>query len=96
LSLIPFGTSLWTLPGSALLDAMRLALRVALVTRALLRNLRSLGQHSAPSPKFSSMTRQKASSARLSVLAARCARIAQPLVLAISGPQKIPCNMNTQ
>jgi hypothetical protein len=45
LSLISFDTSLWTLPGSALLDAMRLALRVALVTRALLRDLRSLGQH---------------------------------------------------
>ena len=96
LSLIPFDTSLWTLPGSALLDAMRLALRVALVTRALLRNLRSLGQHSVTSPKFFSMTRKKASSARLSVLAARCARIAQPPALAISGPQKIPCNMRTQ
>ena len=59
LSLISFDTRLWTLPGSALLDAMRLALRVALVTRALLRNLRSLGQHSATSPKFYSITRKK-------------------------------------
>ena len=50
LSLTPFDVSLWTLPGSALLDALRLALRVALVTRALLRDLRSLGQHSATSP----------------------------------------------
>ena len=58
LSLISFDTSLWTLPGSALLDAARLALRVALVTRALLHNLRSLGQHSATSPNFSSMTRE--------------------------------------
>ena len=49
-SLISFDTSLWTLPGSALLDAVRLALRVALVTRALLCDLRSLGQHSATSP----------------------------------------------
>ena len=50
LLLTPFDVSLWTLPGSALLDALRLALRVALVTRALLRDLRSLGQHSATSP----------------------------------------------
>ena len=61
LSLIPFGTSLWTLPGSALLDAMRLALRVALVTRALLRDLRSLGQHSATSPRFVDILRQSTS-----------------------------------
>ena len=36
LSLTLFDVSLWKLPGSALLDALRLALRVALVSRALL------------------------------------------------------------
>ena len=61
LSLTLFDVSLWTLPGSALLDALRLALRVALVTRALLRDLRSLGQHSATSPRFVDFVHQSTS-----------------------------------
>ena len=61
LLLTPFDVSLWSLPGSALLDALRLALRVALVTRALLRDLRSLGQHSATSPRFVDILRQSTS-----------------------------------
>jgi hypothetical protein len=49
-SLISFDTSLWTLPGSALLDAVRLAIRVALVTRALLRDPRSLDRSISTRP----------------------------------------------
>ena len=95
-SLISFDTSLWTLPRRALLDAARLALRVAPVTRALVRNLRSLGLHSATFPNFSSMTRNHNAICTTVVLAARGARIAQPQALAISGPQKFPCKMGTQ
>ena len=72
LLLTPFDVSLWSLPGSALLDALRLAL----VTRALLRDFRSLGQHSSTIRRFYVPINERA-------------RISQPTKIAISEHYKL-------